>query len=136
MPKHIPLIVISLALIVVLAACGAGGPSNTITVTLTDFQFIPNNFTIPAGEEITLRATNTGAVVHDFVIMKYGTTVGDNYADEDKPNIYWMVELQPGETTSTTFDAPADPGEYQVICGIKGHFAAGMIAKMTVVARE
>ena len=60
----------------VLAACGGGGPTTTINVTFTDFKFDPAEFTIPAGQEITINAVNNGAVVHEFVIMKFGTNVG------------------------------------------------------------
>lgn len=133
MSKFPTIIAVCISLMLVLTACGAGGPSTTITVTLTDFQFSPNTFTVPAGQEITVNATNTGAIEHDFVIMKYGTTVGDNYDDEDEPNIYWRVDLQSGEDKSAAFTAPTQPGEYQVICAVKGHFLAGMIAKMIVV---
>ena len=118
-----------------LSACGAGGPSTTLNVAMTDFQFIPNTFTVPAGQEIMVDASNNGAVVHDLVIMKFSTTVGDKYDEEDAPNIYWKIELQPGESTTTTFTAPTQAGEYQVVCGTKGHFEAGMIARLVVVAQ-
>src|ERR1051326_2524514 len=117
------------------SACGGGGQaSKEINVTMTDFQFAPNSFTVPAGQEITLHAANNGAVVHNFVIMKLGTTAGDTFDAQDQPNVYWEVELQPGSSTDTTFTAPTDAGEYQVVCRTPGHLAAGMIAKLTVVA--
>jgi uncharacterized cupredoxin-like copper-binding protein len=102
---------------------------------MTDFQFSPNAFAIPAGQEVTFNGSNNGAVVHDFVIMKYGTTAGDKYDDQDTPNVFWKIELQPGVSTSATFIAPTEPGEYQVVCGTPGHIAAGMVAKLTVVAQ-
>jgi uncharacterized cupredoxin-like copper-binding protein len=101
---------------------------------MTDFQFQPNQFTVPAGQEITFKATNNGAVVHNFVIMKKGTTAGDTFDDADIPNVYWQVELQPGASSSTTFTAPSEPGDYEVVCKTPGHIAAGMTAKLTVVA--
>lgn len=119
-----------------LASCGGGGPSTTIDVTLTDFQFLPNTFNIPAGQEITINAVNNGAVVHNFVIMKFGTNAGDSWEDEDISNVYWEVELQPGGDTSTTFIAPTEPGEYQVVCRTEGHIMAGMVGKIIVVAGE
>ncbi len=63
-----------MVLSLVLAACGGGSskPSTKIDVTMTDFQFQPNVFTIPAGQEITLNAKNNGGVVHSFVIMQKG----------------------------------------------------------------
>jgi uncharacterized cupredoxin-like copper-binding protein len=121
----------------ILSACGGGGQaSKSLDVTMTDFQFSPSTFTVPAGQEITLHAANNGAVVHNFVIMKLGTTAGDSFDDQDVPNVYWEVELQPGSSVDTKFTAPTDPGEYQVICRTPGHLAAGMVAKLTVVAGE
>jgi plastocyanin len=118
----------------VLAACGgAGGVSNTIDVTMTDFQFQPNQFSIPAGEEITFKSSNNGAVVHNFVIMKLGTSAGDFFDDEDVPNVYWETEIVPGGSVDTAFTAPSEPGEYQVICRTEGHIVSGMTAKLTVV---
>jgi plastocyanin len=119
-----------------LASCGGGGPSTTIDVTLTDFQFLPNTFNIPAGQEITINAVNNGAVVHNFVIVNFGANAGDSWEDEDISNVYWEVELQPGGDTSTTFIAPTEPGEYQVICRTEGHIMAGMVGKIIVVAGE
>lgn len=119
-----------------LAACGQKGPSTSINVTLTDFQFQPNQFVVPAGQEISITAVNTGAVVHNFVIMKLGVDVGATLEDDDIPNIYWEVELVPGADVATSFTAPSEPGEYQVICRTEGHIASGMVAKLIVVAGE
>ena len=124
-----------LVFIFLLAACGGGNsPSTTIDVVFTEFHFTPDSFTIPAGQEITLNATNNGAVVHEFVIMKFGQSVGEDFGDEDQVNIYWEVEAAPGEKKSVTFTAPSDPGEYQVVCGTQGHYVAGMVGKLIVVA--
>ena len=125
-----------LGLTLFLAACGAAGPSTTINVTMTDFHFEPSQFTVPAGEEITVNATNNGAVVHEFVIFKLGTDAGAKFGDEDEENIYWEVEVGPGDKSTTTFTAPSDPGEYFLTCGIEGHLEAGMNGKLIVVAGE
>ena len=118
-----------------LTACGGGGPSTSLNVIMTDFHYSPDSFTVPAGQEITINATNNGAVVHEFVIMKYGTKVTKDFTAEDKKNVYWMVELQPGGQTNTKFTAPSEPGEYQIVCGTPGHFISGMVGKLTVVAQ-
>ena len=119
-----------------LTSCGGGGPSTTIDVSLTDFQFVPNAFTVPAGQEITINAVNNGAVVHNFVIMNFGTEAGESWDAGDADNVYWEVEVQPGGDTSTSFTAPTEPGEYQVVCRTEGHIMAGMVGKLTVVAGE
>jgi uncharacterized cupredoxin-like copper-binding protein len=129
-------IVAAVLLSLMLVSCGGGSPTTTIDVTMTDFQFQPSQFTVPAGQEIAFTSSNNGAVVHNFVIMKLGTTAGDFFDEEDVPNVYWEVELQPGGTTNTSFTAPAEPGEYQVICRTEGHIASGMTAKLTVIPAE
>src|SRR5262245_44485424 len=64
MKKILHLWIVGMSL--VLAACGSklGKPSTKIDVTMTDFQFSPNSFTVPAGQEITFTSSNTGGVVH------------------------------------------------------------------------
>src|SRR5215216_2427907 len=126
-------IIAAVLLSLMLVSCGGGGPSTPINVTMTDFQFQPNQFIVPAGQEITFNSTNNGAVVHNFVIMKYGTTAGDMFDEEDIPNVYWEVELQPGGSVNKTFTAPTELGEYEVVCRTEGHIASGMVAKLTVV---
>jgi len=134
--KRLPyLLVVILALL--LSSCGEAGPTTTINVTLTDFQFTPNQFTVPAGQEITINVTNTGAVVHNFIIMKLGTTAGATYEEDDDANVYWgEKDIQPGGDLSVTFTAPTEPGEYEVVCRTEGHIASGMVGKLVVVAVE
>ena len=133
MNKSKSLFAVLVILSLVLTACVSSGPSNTIDVEFTDFHFTPDIFSIPAGAEITLNATNSGAVIHEFVIMKLGTTIGDDFGDEDEENIYWEVEVEPGKSATVTFTAP-EAGQYQIVCGTEGHFVAGMVGSMTVVA--
>jgi uncharacterized cupredoxin-like copper-binding protein len=132
--KKYGIVVLLAAFAIILAGCSGGGQSasNNIKVTLTDFSFNPNNFTVPAGQEISFSGRNNGAVMHDFIIMKLGANVGDTYGPEDEPDIFWKTELQPGQTSEGSFIAPSDPGEYQILCGIPGHLQAGMIGTLTV----
>jgi len=131
------LLALSLVYIFLLTSCGGGGaPSSTINIEFTEFHYTPDTFTIPAGQEITLNATNNGAVVHEFVIMKLGTSVGDDFGPEDKANIYWQVSVDPGQKKTVTFTAPTDTGEYQVVCGTNGHYVAGMFGTLKVAANQ
>jgi len=136
MKKNITLVLVLLGLSLVLSACGGSSASTSIDVTMTDFHFEPMDFTVPAGQEITLNATNEGAVEHEFVIFKLGLDAGEKFGPEDEDNIFWEVEVLPGKSTSATFTAPTEPGEYYVTCGIEGHLEAGMSAKFTVVAAK
>jgi uncharacterized cupredoxin-like copper-binding protein len=120
-----------------LASCGgAGGVTTSIDVRMTDFQFQPSQFTVPAGQEISFTSANNGAVVHNFVVMKLGTSAGSMFDDEDLPNVFWEVELVPGGTTETSFTAPTEPGDYEIVCRTEGHIASGMVGKLTVVPAE
>jgi uncharacterized cupredoxin-like copper-binding protein len=129
------LIFLGLILSLILTACGGpAAPSRNLNVTMTDFTFSPNTFTVPAGEQISINATNNGAVAHSFIIMKSGYHVNTHFTDADKPNIFWEVEqITPGQSVTEKFTAPSDPGEYQIICGVAGHYEAGMVAKLIVV---
>lgn len=125
---------IMLVCMFIVTACGGNRPSTKLKVDMVEFIFTPAEFVIPAGQEITITAVNNGAVIHEFVIMNFGQTIGEDFGDEDEGNIYWEVEAEPGKTVTATFTAPTEPGEYQVVCGTEGHFIAGMVGKLTVVA--
>lgn len=127
-----------LALSILLAACGAGGlgsVSTNLEVEMSEFSFTPTSFTIPAGEEITLELKNSGSIEHDFIILKKDVVVRGSFNyEKQKDDIYFDILLDSDKTDTFTFTAPAEPGEYQIICGIAGHFQAGMVGKLTVVA--
>lgn len=123
--------------VIFLVSCSGNAPSTTIDVTMTDFQFTPNAFTVPAGKEITLNVLNNGAVVHNFVIMKLGTSAGEAFDDADQANVFWEErDIPAGGDLSVTFTAPSEAGEYQVVCRTQGHIASGMFGTLTVVAAE
>jgi uncharacterized cupredoxin-like copper-binding protein len=126
---------IMLLLVASLAACGgASGPSTSLRVTMTDFAFSPNSFTVPAGQPISIDITNNGAVSHSFAIMQAGHEINGHFTDADKAYIYWLqAEVPPGESVNANFTAPSQPGEYEVLCEIAGHLEAGMVGKLIVV---
>jgi uncharacterized cupredoxin-like copper-binding protein len=121
-----------------LSACGNGDQASTeLSVTTTEFQFSPQTWTVPAGEEISIDITNNGTVVHEWVLLKPGVAIT---SEDDLPDteeelladfVYVEDEVDPGTTKTLTFTAPA-AGTYQVICAIPGHFGGGMEATLTV----
>ena len=134
---RIRLLMLAALLTLGLSACGGSNAAKTDqSITLTDFAYSPSQLTVPAGKEITLDAANTGAVVHNFIIMNLGTTAGTEFTAEDDANVYWKLEVPAGGSTTTSFTAPSEPGEYEIVCSTPGHLQAGMVGKLIVVAAE
>jgi len=135
--KRIAGSLMAIALSLALTACGGGGSkaSTSVNVTMTDFQYTPNTFTVPAGQEISFSATNNGGVEHSFVIMDLGKNITTGFTDADQANVYWEeTSIPAGQSVTDTFTAPSEPGTYQIVCAVSGHFEAGMVARLVVVA--
>ncbi len=129
----------AIGLALILSGCGGGSmaPSTSINVTMTDFAYAPNVFTVPAGKQISFSATNNGAVAHSFVIMQLGHEVQAHFNQTDQANVFWeQQEVQPGASAQASFTAPTQPGTYQIVCANAGHFEAGMVAKLIVVSGQ
>ncbi|PQJ36464.1 hypothetical protein BSZ35_12495 [Salinibacter sp. 10B] len=146
-----------------MAGCGDGdGSSNsssdaaneavtevTITPVGNQMQFEQTEFTVPAGEEISLTFKNTAtssAMKHNVVLLttsegsvvtrvgQAGTQAADNeYVPEDDAVLAATGLADPGETVTATFTAPSEPGSYRYICTFPGHYAT-MQGTMTVVS--
>jgi uncharacterized cupredoxin-like copper-binding protein len=127
------ILLLILALSAMLAGCQSGAPVKKLSVELSDFMITPNQFTVQSGSDITVSVTNHGTVEHDFNIMKFGSDIGDMFDDEDRANVLWGMDLQPGETKSATFTVPDEAGTYQVACAMPGHVQSGMVATLEVV---
>lgn len=126
------LLFLLLALSFVLSACGSSS-GTTLNVTVNEFSYSPSAFTVPAGQPVKLVVKNSGAVEHEFVIMKKDMTVTPPFGDKDEGNIYWeMDQIAAGTTKTDTFTAPSEPGQYEIVCGLAGHIESGMTATLTV----
>jgi len=114
-----------------ISACGSSGPDTSIDATMTDFIFSPDDWTVAAGEDITIELTNDGSVDHEWVILRPGVTIeseADLPATEEEllaNFVFWEDEVEAGDSKTLTFTAPA-AGAYQIICAIEDHFNAGM----------
>lgn len=127
---------------ILLAGCGTdASPAATtqVSVTGTDsLDFEPDDFAVPAGEEITVDLTAGKAVEHDFTIedaADVGTT-GDDVCDEGHtiaPGDLAVAHADPGQTITGTFEID-EPGTYTLYCSVAGHRQSGMLGKLTVVA--
>lgn len=146
--------ILAVALILVvsagaLAACGSDSKKSTTkkktsTITTTDNGVVVNvtlgeMFIKPGINEIktdriTFSVKNTGAVAHEFVIVKAPKSgklaVADGKASykEDEGE---LPVIKPKETQQITVDLK--PGKYFLICNYSGHYSAGMTAAFRVL---
>jgi azurin len=97
--------------------------------------------TVKAGQKVKLTLNNTGGILpqpHNFVLMKSGTldkvgalanamlsdpkAMDKSYIPESPDIITSMKLVQPGQTDSIEFTAPAEAGDYPYACTFPGHW--------------
>jgi uncharacterized cupredoxin-like copper-binding protein len=113
----------------VLTACGGGTMPRTrrrrcrrptssggVTIVATEFAFDPEDFSLPADEDVELTLENAGVVEHDIVVEEL----------DDRELVY----ANAGETVTETVNLSA--GTYTFYCSIPGHRSAGMEGTLTV----
>ncbi len=122
---------------IILSACGGAGgsavPASTISMDMSEFKFTPSELAVFSGKETTLELKNSGAVQHDFTILKQGA-IPQTPFDHDKQagDILAEFKLDAGQSGTFKFTLPA-PGDYTFICGVPGHAEAGMKGKITAI---
>jgi len=89
--------------------------------------------------EVTFRITNMGTIGHEFLVVRTDLAPGliavngDRFAEDDESLL--MVDEIPefpvGETHELT--VTLEPGSYQLVCNIAGHYQKGMFTGFTVI---
>ncbi|NNF64366.1 MAG: multicopper oxidase domain-containing protein [Acidimicrobiia bacterium] len=80
-------------------------------IVATEFAFDVPNIAVAPGDEVLVRLVNNGAVLHNWEIPEWG----------------FVVEAAAGTTAEAVLRVPDDAsGEYELLCNIAGHQAAGM----------
>ena len=121
----------------------AGDPKvvkRTIEIRMNDnMRFTPDHIEVRQGETIRLVHVNNGQVMHEFVLgtkaelnehailMKKFPTM-----EHDEP---YMAHVPPGKQGEIVWSFNR-PGEFDFACLIPGHYEAGMIGTIKVVAAE
>jgi plastocyanin len=94
----------------------------TVAVTASEFQFVPSNITVPAGQPITFQLTNSGQLPHNLHLEGQGV-VFDLAASG--------VDVAPRQTTSGTLTL-TKAGVYKFWCPVGSHQQSGMVGTLTV----
>jgi len=116
-------------IIFVLAACSPKG--TTLKIEMSEFRFSPDHLMVKAGQPVTLDLKNSGALEHDLLILELGEQ-GHTPFKEDQARVYWKARLDARQEQVLQFLAPAEPGEYVIVCGVPGHLEQKMHASLTV----
>ena len=116
----------------ILAACGSGAAEPVaLDLKMTEFAFEPAEITVAQGAEVTITAENESGVnlEHDLLIVS--GVFSELVQVKNATVVAELGLVQAGESDSlvVTFD---EPGVYQFICTVTGHFVAGMHGTITV----
>ncbi|WP_431094537.1 cupredoxin domain-containing protein [Polaromonas aquatica] len=118
----------------------AKAAGRTVELVMTDnMRFTPDRVEVKHGETVRFAVKNGGKVMHEMVIgnkkeldehaalmMKFPTM------EHDEP---YMTHVAPGETGELVW-AFNRPGDFDFACLIAGHYQAGMVGKIKVIAAE
>lgn len=116
----------------------ASAAVRTVEIRMTDdMRFTPDVIEVKRGETIRLVHLNDGQVMHEFVL---GTKKElDEHAELMKkfPNMEhdepYMVHVAPGKSGDIVWKFNR-VGEFDFACLLPGHYEAGMVGKINVVA--
>jgi uncharacterized cupredoxin-like copper-binding protein len=122
------------------AASSGGGGGTSVTAKLTEFKIELGAATAPGGP-VTFELTNSGTVVHEFVVFKTdlaadklplaadGATVDEAGAGASLTLVDEVEDIAVGATASLPVDLPA--GHYVAICNVPAHYTSGMRTEFT-----
>jgi len=135
---------LSLAVAILLGACGAASPATPSTqklsVSAKEFAYTPATLEVTSGQPVEITLQNTGSVEHDFSIAEIDlagspTATGEMQSGHmmggmgEQPKLH--VAAAAGAQGTLTF-TPTKPGQYQFFCSVAGHKDAGMTGTLTV----
>ncbi|MHB1089564.1 MAG: plastocyanin/azurin family copper-binding protein [Ilumatobacteraceae bacterium] len=138
-------VAVSAAMVAALGACGgdsddsSDATSNSITGNLNEWTVETDATTAKAGE-VVFTVTNDGTIGHEFLVVKTDIAAGEIPLDGDhfaEPTDGMEVIDEIGEFakgTTETLTLTLDPGTYQLVCNLPGHYSAGMFTTLTVVS--
>ncbi len=120
-------------------AGNAKAVTRTIEIGMTDaMRFTPDKLEVREGETVRFVHTNSGKVMHEFVL---GTKKElDEHAalmkkfpgmEHDEP---YMSHVAPGKRGEIVWQFNR-AGEFDFACLLPGHYEAGMVGKIKVVAK-
>ncbi|UUX97796.1 cupredoxin family protein [Aquabacterium sp. J223] len=116
----------------------AKATKRTIEVGMTDtMRFTPDRIEVRQGETVRFVVRNRGKVMHEFVIGTKAENVKHAEMmvkfpgmEHDEP---YMAHVSPGKTGEIVWHFNR-AGEFEFACLIAGHYQAGMVGTINVLA--
>ncbi len=93
-------------------------PKNSVTLNVSAAGFVPNSFTVKAGQAVVLAVSSKDAT-HLF-----------HFSDPSLKAV--AIGIGPNETRAITFNAPQQKGQYAFNCDVPGHAGRGETGVMIV----
>ncbi len=120
----------------------AGDPkkvNRTINFNMTDnMRFDPSKITVKQGETVRFVVKNNGKIMHEMVLgtMKHLKDHSEQMKkfpgmEHEEPS---MAHVAPGKTEEIIWQF-TKAGDFDFACLIAGHFDAGMVGQVKVVAK-
>jgi uncharacterized cupredoxin-like copper-binding protein len=116
------------------AAAPAPAPvlAHTVGVSLREFK-VGTTATAAAAGKVTFTVRNSGAVTHEFVVLRTPKSAGallNGARADERGNVGETGDLAPGAAKKLTLSL--NPGHYALICNLPGHYKAGQYTDFTV----
>jgi uncharacterized cupredoxin-like copper-binding protein len=126
-------------LLMLATACSGASPTppsgTAITATLKEYSIELSAATAAPGA-VTFTVTNSGSMIHEFVVLTTDVLAADlpltNDAvnEDDYTSMGEVADLEAG--ASGTLTATLAAGHYAIICNLPGHVRQGMAIDFTV----
>ena len=107
-----------------------------VTVTVNEFNILPASQGAKRGS-VTFAVRNSGAVEHEFIILKTTKAAGNLLGGDHGPNradesgaVGEIGSLKAGERKKVTLKLT--PGHYSLICNLPGHYTGGQFVDFYV----
>ncbi len=124
------------------SASAADVTANKITGSVGEWHVNVSAGKAVAGD-VRFAITNYGTIAHEFLVTKTTFPPGeiplgeDNRFDEELEGIEVIDEIPEWEVNNTgMLKLQLEPGMYELLCNIAGHYAAGMHTSLEVVPGE
>lgn len=105
-------------------------PRSKLAVSEGEMFIRPRQVNAKAGK-VTITATNTGSLVHEFIVLKTdrpADSLGQGITVSTPGLIKEIKAINPGKAKRMA--VKLSPGHYVLLCNLPGHYAAGMHADM------